>query len=419
VAVLLLELSGLNSRLAKATARLDAERRRLEASKRRTEDQLWQAQKMEAVGNLTGGLAHDFNNLLGVIIGSLDALVERKGGDAEVAELAGDALDAGLRGAELTRRLLAFARRQPLSPGRIEINALVEGVAKLLRRTLGEAVEIRVLAAPAPWPVIADPAQLEASLINLATNARCDAEGRPPDHRHRQSDARCRLRRAQPEHLRRRLRHVMIEVSDTGCGMPPTVPARVFEPFFTTKDPGKGSGLAMVFGFMRQSRGHINVYSKPGVGSTFRLYLPRVVTDGDATPAPTSPPAATARGETVLAVEDNGAMRRIVARQLRDLGYRVLEAETGAAALALLERERADLLLTDVIMPGGMTGLELARAAAECWPSLCVVLTSGFPEVTMSGHAGVPAASRILSKPYRKEDLARVLRDALDRGRGR
>ncbi len=283
LALLLLETSGLHSRLAEAATRLERRARRLETEQAQTEAQLRQAQKMEAIGNLTGGMAHDFNNLLGVIIGNLDMLQECKRGDAEVEELAGDALDAAQRGADLTRRLLAFARRQALQPRRIDLNDLVTDITRLLSRTLGETVEIALDLAPELWPVVADPAQLEASLTNLATNARDAMPGGgglviatanrrlDADYAGQHTDL------AAGD-------YVMIEVSDTGGGIPPDILGKIFEPFYTTKELGKatGLGLSMVFGFMRQSGGHIDVYSEPGVGSIFRLYLPRAAADVDA-----------------------------------------------------------------------------------------------------------------------------------------
>ncbi|HXP29741.1 MAG TPA: MASE4 domain-containing protein, partial [Stellaceae bacterium] len=294
LAALLFETNGLHRRLAKATAQLEGQARNLAASVRertielqqsneslkseiaerqRAEAQLVQAQKMEAIGNLTGGMAHDFNNLLGIIIGNLDTLRERKSVDCDVKELGGEALDAAIRGADLTRRLLAFARRQPLQPQRIALDELIAGNAKLLRRTLGEHIEISLEAAADLWPVIADPAQLEASLTNLATNAR---DAMPKGGRLMIATAN---RRLDADYAAAHAEvtpgdYAMIEVSDTGSGMTKEVLSRIFEPFYTTKerDKGTGLGLSMVFGFMKQSGGHINVYSEVGVGTTFRLY---------------------------------------------------------------------------------------------------------------------------------------------------
>ena len=380
------------------------------------EEQLRQAQKMEAVGQLTGGMAHDFNNLLGVVIGNLDLvrpLVE-KIPDAD--ELVGESLDAALRGAELTRRLLAFSRRQPLEPKRVAINDLVSGMVKLLERTLGEDIEIALSLADDLWPAVVDPSQLEASLANLATNAR-DAMpfgGRlmiTTGNRTLDKDYAAGHTEVRPGD------YAMIEVSDTGTGMSPEVIARIFEPFYTTKERGKGTGLglSMVFGFMKQSGGHINVYSERGVGTSFRLYLPRSVAPVELAANAAQASAARSAGETVLAVEDNPALRKVVVRQLRELGYQVLEASSADAALAVLEREKVDLLFTDVVMPGAMDGFGLAHRVLVFWPHLKVVLTSGFPEAKMAGNLGyLPPSVRLLSKPYRKEALARQLREALD-----
>jgi PAS domain S-box-containing protein len=382
---------------------------------RRVEEQLRQAQKMEAIGNLTGGMAHDFNNLLGVVIGNLDLLRESIAPDHEAQDLASEALEAALRGADLTRRLLAFARRQPLKPEQIDVNALVDGIVRLLNRVLGEDVEIRFVPGEKLHPVVADPAQLEAALTNLATNAR-DAMphgGRlilATANRFLDSDYAAEHPEVAPGD------YAMIEVSDTGTGIPAEVIGRIFEPFFTTKEQGKGTGLglSMIFGFVKQSEGHIAVYSEMGVGTTFRLYLRAAVTDSAARAA--RPEAALLRGgsETVLVVEDNAAMRRITLRQLTEFGYRAIEAETALIALDMLEHETIDLLFTDVVMPGGLNGIELARAAAEQWPSLKILLTSGFPDTKLSDSKNAAPEFRLLSKPYRKDELARILREVME-----
>jgi signal transduction histidine kinase len=425
--VLLLETNELHMTLARAQARLEEHARSLEArvrertnelmrsnenlnaeviERKQTEEQLRQAQKMEAIGNLTGGLAHDFNNLLAVIVSSLDLLRDRVN-DKVVDELAGDALDAAMRGAELTRRLLAFARRQPLQPALIDVNTLVDDMTKLLRRTLGENIEIDVRLVPGVWPVVADPTQLEASLANLATNARdaMPSGGRltiSTANRELDADYAAQHPEVTPGEF------AMIEVSDTGTGMPPEVASHIFEPFFTTKESGKGTGLglSMVFGFVKQSGGHINVYSEPGVGTTFRLYLPRNANGGEKDVGPAVEELPRGQGQTVLVVEDNPALRRIVMRQVSEIGYRALEADNAAAALAILEHQPVDLVFTDVVMPGRFSGLDLAATVADCWPQVRVVLTSGFPGKV--GGRLDPMTTRLLSKPYRKADLARA-----------
>jgi PAS domain S-box-containing protein len=382
--------------------------------RRRTEEQLRQSQKMEAIGNLTGGMAHDFNNLLGIIVGNLDVARERIGDNEELREIVGEALDAAWRGADLTRRLLAFARRQPLRPARVDVNELIGDAVRLLRRLLGEDIEVTLELGAEVWPVVVDPAQLEASLANLATNAR---DAMPKGGRliiataNRQLDA--DYVATHPDAMVGDF--AMVEVSDTGCGMTREVQRQIFEPFFTTKDIGKGTGLglSMVFGFLRQSAGHVNVYSEPGVGTTFRLYLPRSADTGAARDTGYAQPLPRGAGQRVLVVEDNSGVRRVVARQLRDLGYRVVECDGPSAALDVLQSERIDLLFTDIVMPGGLDGVELARLARERWPALKVVLTSGFPQSRLDRESAAGDIA-LLSKPYRKEDLAAALRVALD-----
>ena len=386
---------------------------------RLVEQQLVQAQKMEAIGNLTGGMAHDFNNLLGVIIGNLDLLRERHGAIPEIDELAREALDAAMRGAELTRGLLAFARRQPLRPQRISVNEVAAQITRLLRRTLGERIEIVLDLAPGVWPVIADPAQLEATLTNLATNAR---DAMPKGGRLTIATGNAQLDADYAAHFSDVTPgdYALISVSDTGVGIPPELLGRIFEPFFTTKEQGKGTGLglAMVFGYMKQSGGHINVYSELDVGTIFRLYLPRAVEAGAQEPAASTEELLHGRGETVLVVEDNPALRRVAARQLSQLGYQVLEADNARAAIALLETEPdIDVLFTDIVMPGDMDGLELARIAVSLWPKMAVILTSGFPGAHLSEQGGGARSTRLLSKPYRKDELAHALRDAIDGAR--
>jgi PAS domain S-box-containing protein len=382
------------------------------------EAQLRQAQKMEAVGNLSGGMAHDFNNMLGVIIGSLDLVVPLVKDNDAAAELVQEAIGAAVRSAELTARLLAFARRQPLRPEAVAPNNLISGIVQLLRRTLGENIEIVLDLADDLWPIVVDSAQLEASLTNLATNAR-DAMSnggrlsiatvnRVLDSAY--ADAHFEVTAGD---------YAVIEVSDTGIGMAPEIAQHIFEPFYTTKGPGVGTGLglSMVFGFIKQSGGHISVYTEPGVGTTFRLFLPRAPARGDAKLAiksqSTSPRLGA--GERVLVVEDDPRLRRVVMRQLSELGYQPIEADGAAAALAILEHEKIVLVFTDVVMPGPLDGIALARQVIERWPTVRVVLTSGFAgskfdDRLVSQRAPVP----LLSKPYRVEDLAKVLRQALD-----
>jgi PAS domain S-box-containing protein len=390
------------------------ERREMETQR----EQLRQSQKMEAVGQLTGGLAHDFNNLLAIIIGNLDMLREICAEDRVTDELVRDALDSALRGADLTRRLLAFARRQPLQPERADINEVIGAIVRLLARTLGENITIEMSLSPNVWPVQIDRAQFEAVIANLATNAR-DAMPRGGalliDTRNGRLDA--AYAAAHTDVMPGD--YVVVEVSDSGTGMPPDILLRIFEPFFTTKEQGKGTGLglSMVFGFMKQSGGHITVYSEPGKGTTFRLYLPRLQETASVQDERSEEPASRGGSETILVVEDNAGLRRIVVRQLGEAGYRVLEAPDAEAALTIIESpEPIHLLLTDVVMPGAMDGRDLARVATARRPSLRTLLTSGFPDARWGGSAP-RTGNRLLSKPYRKEELRRTVREVLDEPR--
>jgi len=262
--------------------------------------------------------------------------------------------------------------------------------------------------------VVVDPAQLESGLTNLATNARDAMPGGGEliivtGNRSLDADYAAQYADVQPGD------YAMIEVRDTGSGMPPEVASRIFEPFYTTKEPGKGTGLglSMVFGFIKQSGGHINVYSEVGIGTIFRLFLPRAITGVEAGPAVLPVALVRGSGETVLAVEDNASLRRVVVRQLTELGYRVVEAENTQAALRVLDAEPVDLVFTDIVMPGGTNGYELARAVRSRWPTIKIVLTSGFPEYKINDVPNAPNL-RLLSKPYRKDELGRIIREVLD-----
>ncbi len=385
---------------------------------RQTERALQRAQQMEAVGTLAGGMAHDFNNLLAIIVANLDALLEAGGLEPGQVEHVRDALDGALRGADLTRSLLAFARRQPLQPTELDLNALISGLAQMLRRLLLEDVTVTLDLAADLWPVVADRAQLEAALLNLAGNAR---DAMPNGGRLRIATAN-RALNAEYCTLHPDLHpgdYAMIEVADDGIGMSPDVLARIFEPFFTTKhvDKGTGLGLSMVFGFVHQSGGHIEVYSEVGTGAVFRLYLPRTLAAAPAVTEPLDTPCdPRGDGVSVLVVEDNAGLRRMAMRQLRELGYQPIEADCATAALAVLADQPIDLLFTDVIMPGGMSGVELAERALALRPGLRVLLTSGYPR-SMADRGGRCADGRplpMLQKPYRKGELARTLRGVLD-----
>jgi|GraSoiStandDraft_45_1057281.scaffolds.fasta_scaffold04378_5 PAS domain S-box-containing protein len=384
---------------------------------RETEDQLFQAQKMEAIGHLTGGLAHDFNNLLAVIIGNLDVMTELGSSTPEQEELSTAALEAALSGAELTRRLLAFARRQPLQPEEVDTNALVSGITKLLGRTLGQDVKITLDLDPATKPISVDRVQLETAITNLANNAR---DAMPAGG---QLIIATRNGHLDQDYIEKHSEvdageYVVIEISDTGLGMAPEVAERIFEPFYTTKGVGKGTGLglSMVFGFLKQSAGHITVYSEPGLGTTFRLYLqPSQLRSQDTLlEAPPLQPNYK-NDETVLVVEDNSSLRTVVVRQLEAIGLRVLEAENAQIALGVLRDEpKIDLIFTDVVLPGHMDGYALARAINEGHPRAKIIMTSGFPGMRFK-DTELAKSLPLLSKPYRKQDLIRMVREVLDK----
>jgi len=385
------------------------------AERAQIERQLRQAQKMEAIGLLTGGIAHDFNNILGGLVSCLDLAEQRVWDDDETRGLIGEAIAAAMHAAELTRRLLAFARQQPLVPRSIAVNELVAGMSTLLRRALGEAVT--VLAAPAVgvWPAVVDPTQLEDALLNLSINAR---DAMPEGGTLTIETANVSLDDAYAVENPGVAAgdYVLIAVSDTGTGMPASVIERAFEPFFTTKGNGRGSGLglSMVYGFAKQSGGHVRICSEPGQGTTVKLYLPRSAEDA-VTRVPPAAVSVTPRGsETILLVEDNTNLRVAAQRILGNLGYRVLAAENAAAALAIVDAgEPIDLLFTDMVMPGGLSGQDLANAARKRLPNLPVVFTTGYAGDSMGGGPVAAPSDILITKPYRRQELALSLRAAL------
>ena len=377
---------------------------------------LREAQKMQAIGQLTGGIAHDFNNLLQVILGNLEFVRAKLEGDAKLQTRIERASWAAQRGATLTGQLLAFARKQPLAPAAIDLAATMPDLVPLLRRTLGEHIEVRYVETAGLWPAMADPAQLESAVLNLALNARDAMPGggrltielgnKVLDHEYARHHA-----EVVPGD------YAMVAVSDTGHGMTPEVVARVFEPFFTTKPDGKGTGLglAMVFGFVKQSGGHVKIYSEPGEGTTVKLYLPRAV--GAATPSQrTGAPVELPRGSgTVLVVEDEAAVREIACAILSDLGYRVLEAADGEEALRVFGQNTAsvDLLLTDVVLPGRVRGRELSERVRAVRPEVKVLFMSGYTENSIVHHGRLDDGVQLIGKPFKREQLARKVAEAL------
>ena len=390
------------------------------AEREKTEDQLRQAQKMEAVGQLTGGIAHDFNNLLTGVSGSLELMQRRidQGRIGDLGRYMGVAQTSVQRAAALTHRLLAFARRQPLHPKPTDVNALVAGMEDLLRRTIGGTVVLETVLASGLWPALCDAHQLENAVLNLSINAR---DAMPDGGRLTVETANSHLdeayARTQPGLLPGD--YVCVSVSDTGLGMPPEVLARVFEPFFTTKPIGQGTGLglSMVYGFVKQLGGHIRIHSAVGQGASVRLYLPRQqgVVETPAKAATADLPRAQS-GETVLVVEDEAAVRLLVTDTLRELGYAALEAVDGRSALPILEGDsRIDLLVSDVGLPGGLNGRQLADMARERRPGLRVLFITGYAEQAAVRHGFLDEGMEMIGKPFALDALAAKIREMIGR----
>jgi PAS domain S-box-containing protein len=380
---------------------------------KRVEAELRQAQKMEAIGQLTGGIAHDFNNLLGIIIGNAEFLIDAVH-DKDEAGLAKEILNSALSGADLTRRLLAFARRQTLQPRRIDLNGYLPNHVAVVRRLLGESITITTSLADDLWPTRADSSQVGDALLNLAINAR---DAMPHGGTISIATANARLVAGSPDEEVMAGDYVMLSVMDTGIGMTHEVLERAIEPFFTTKAPsaGSGLGLSMIFGFAKQSGGHLRIDSELGHGTRVRLYLPRAhsaeAIEADAATVATLPNGK----ELILLVDDDAEMRTVARRHLVSLGYRVGEAGSGPAALEILQGGRAfDLLFTDVVMPDGMTGHQLAAAARQLRPGLKVLFTSGYFRQPDSEPAGAMAIGAMIRKPYRRQELAATVRAALE-----
>ena len=386
---------------------------------RAQEEGLRQAQKMEAVGQLTGGVAHDFNNLLQVIVGNLEILQRNlEPADGRLRRATDNAMNGARRAAALTQRLLAFSRRQPLQPKPIKVNELVTGMSELLHRSLGETVAVETVLAAGVWRTNADPNQLESALLNLAVNAR---DAMPIGGKLTIETANAHIDEAYAATQAEVSpgQYILICVSDTGVGMDKATMARVFEPFFTTKEPGKGTGLGLsqVYGFVKQSGGHVRVYSEQDQGTTVKIYLPRLFGEEttDEIVSPVIAPEGTG-DETILVVEDDDDVRTYSVDVLRELGYRVLEAHDGPSALRLLERQpKVDLLFSDVVLPGGMTGAQVAAQAQALNPKLKVLFTTGYARNAIVHHGRLDAGVQLITKPFTYADLAAKVRDVLDR----
>jgi PAS domain S-box-containing protein len=423
-----------NARLFDATQREIAERRRAEAAlrdlngcleseiKQRTEDlqasaeALRQAQKMEAVGQLTGGIAHDFNNLLQIIVGNLETLSRNLPPEmVRFRRSATHAMTGAKRAAALTQRLLAFARRQPLDPKPTDANAPVRGMSDLLTRSLGETIQLETVLAGGLWKTEVDQNELESALLNLAVNAR-DAMPRggkltiETSNSHLDEAYAARHAEVVPG------QYVVICVSDTGIGMDEATMSHVFEPFFTTKVEGKGTGLGLsqVYGFVKQSKGHVKLYSEVGDGTTVKIYLPRLTSepaDEEAADPALIPEAA---DEVILVVEDDADVRAYSVETLRELGYQVIEAFDGPSAVAALRAHRIDLVFTDVVLPGGITGADVVAQARTIQPAIKALFTTGYARNAIVHHGRLDRGVHLITKPFAYEDLAAKVRDVLD-----
>ena len=408
--------AGLARRVA-VSARDVSERRRLA-------EQLRQAQKMEAVGQLTGGVAHDFNNLLTLVLGGLDTIgrqlpqIPSPAAMDRIIRAREMALQGVTRASALINRLLAFSRQQPLSPQRVDANKLVAGICDLLRRTIGEAVSLETVLAGGLWPTYADGNQLENALLNLALNAR---DAMPQGGKLTIETQNAHLDHAYVEQLSEPVeagQYVMIAVTNSGVGMDHETRRRAFDPFFTTKEVGKGTGLGLsqVYGFTRQSAGHIKIYSEIGVGTTIKLYLPRYFGAAKEEIADaTTVLEHVAGAERILVVEDDDPLRAYTTEILRELGYRVLEAADANSALEILAAETGiDLLLTDVVMPGGVNGRQLADEAIRRHPTLKVLFMTGYTRNAIVHHGRLDAGIYMIGKPFSFQELAARVRARLD-----
>lgn len=397
--------------------RKEMEREREEAANR-----LHQSQKMEAVGQLTGGIAHDFNNILGVILGNLQLVQRQVVGDKRMERQIGRALAAVDRGKDLTKRLLAFSRKQTLEPKVIDPSDLIDDLLKLISRTLGGAIEVMACTQEDVWPVRIDPGQLENAILNLCVNAR-DAMPDGGTLTIETANVSVKAPAGDASNEIEPGDYVRLSITDTGVGMPESVRAMVFEPFFTTKEKGKGTGLgmSMVYGFVRQSGGQVSIYSEVGVGTTIRLYLPRAEgavqrREGDADTQEEMPAGLPGGTETILLVDDNADLRMTIATLLTELGYTVIPAGSARQALAVINagRPRIDLLFTDVVMPVGMDGIELTIEARKLFPDMPVLVQSGFTEKSLADPAVLSHRAEFMEKPADDRDIATAVRRLLD-----
>ncbi len=385
--------------------------------RKETEEQLRQAQKMEVIGQFTGGIAHDFNNLLAIILGNLQLLEESAAADDEDRELIADAIWSAERGAELTHRLLAFARRQRLNPGVTDLNRVIGNMTDLMRRTLGASIQVHEVLAPGLWETMIDRGQLENALLNLVVNAR---DAMPDGGVLTIATDNAILQPGDVTEVQEFVpgEYAMLAVSDTGTGMPPEVVEHIFEPFFTTKKFGEGSGLglSMIYGFVRQSGGYIAVDSATDSGTTVKLYLPRASSSGGQSTEVARPAARKAgEGEVILVVDNDNRVRKTAVTLLRKQGYEVFEASTAADALQLVDTlQRLDLLFTDVVLPDGVKGSELAKKVRDRLPETKVLFTSGYAEDALLFGGAADNKSELFPKPYRRGQLADKVRDILD-----
>ncbi len=409
------ELESAQSTLRATNDKLTAEM----GERAKIEGQLRQVQKMEAIGHLTGGIAHDFNNMLAVIIGALNIMQRRiDRGDYNIGSFVQAAVEGAQRGGALTQRLLAFARKQMLEPRPVDANKLVSGMSELLRRTLGETVQTEVIVAGGLWRSYVDAHQLETTILNLVVNAR---DAMPEGGKLTIETANAYLDdRYTAEHEDVQPgQYIMVGVSDTGTGMTPEVVAKAFDPFFTTKGVGRGTGLGLsqVYGFVKQSGGHVKIYSEVGQGATIKVYLPRyhgAVDDSQIAKAVSTELPRGTKAEKILVVEDENAVRRLAVDGLQELGYEVVEADSGANALAQLEKHPdIRMVFTDIVMPN-MNGRQMVDQAMKSRPDLKVVYTTGYTRNAVVHNGMLDPGVKMLGKPYTLVQLARMIRDTLD-----